>query len=80
MPDVNALIPALRTAASSDSVSAVVLDYGNVLYAWESHGALAGRGPATCAAWRLSSGPPSRAEAPAVASRLSVPCAAAAEV
>ena len=33
MPDVNTLIPALRTAASSDSVSAVVLDYGNVLYA-----------------------------------------------
>ena len=42
MPDVNALIPALRTAASSDSVSAVVLDYGNVLYAWEPIAAVAG--------------------------------------
>ena len=42
MPDVNALIPALRTAASSNSVSAVVLDYGNVLYAWEPIAAVAG--------------------------------------
>ncbi|OFR58672.1 haloacid dehalogenase [Actinomyces sp. HMSC075C01] len=42
MPDVNTLIPALRTAASSDSVSAVVLDYGNVLYAWEPIAAVAG--------------------------------------
>ena len=42
MPDVNALIPALRTASSSDSVSAVVLDYGNVLYAWEPIAAVAG--------------------------------------
>ena len=39
---MNATIPALKTIAPSDSVSAVVLDYGNVLYAWEPIAAVAG--------------------------------------
>ena len=42
MPDVHALTPPLETVAPSDSVSAVVLDYGNVLYAWEPMAAVAG--------------------------------------
>ncbi len=39
---MNATIPALKTIAPSDSVSAVVLDYGNVLYAWEPIASVAG--------------------------------------
>ena len=42
MPDVNTPIPPLRTANPSQPVSAVVLDYGNVLYAWEPIAAVAG--------------------------------------
>ena len=42
MPGVNVLIPGLRTSTPAVSVSAVVLDYGNVLYAWEPMAAVAG--------------------------------------
>ena len=42
MSDVNALIPGLETATPLAPVSAVVLDYGNVLYAWEPIAAVAG--------------------------------------
>ena len=42
MPDVNALPPHLKAAIPSAPVSAVVLDYGNVLYAWEPMAAVAG--------------------------------------
>ena len=42
MSDVNALIPGLETVTPLAPVSAVVLDYGNVLYAWEPIAAVAG--------------------------------------
>ncbi|OLL15768.1 HAD family hydrolase [Actinomyces oris] len=42
MPDVNALIPSLETVTPLAPVSAVVLDYGNVLYTWEPIAAVAG--------------------------------------
>ena len=42
MPGVNVLIPGLRTPTPAVSVSAVVLDYGNVLYAWEPMASVAG--------------------------------------
>ena len=42
MPDVNASPPHLKAAIPSAPVSAVVLDYGNVLYAWEPMAAVAG--------------------------------------
>ena len=42
MPDVNALPPHRKAAIPSAPVSAVVLDYGNVLYAWEPMAAVAG--------------------------------------
>ena len=42
MPGVNVLIPGLRTSTPAVSVSAVVLDYGNVLYAWEPIASVAG--------------------------------------
>ena len=42
MPGVNAPPPPINTATPSVSVSAVVLDYGNVLYAWEPMAAVAG--------------------------------------
>ena len=39
---MNVLIPGLRTPTPAVSVSAVVLDYGNVLYAWEPMASVAG--------------------------------------
>ena len=42
MADVNAPSPFATTSSPVDAVSAVVLDYGNVLYAWEPMAAVAG--------------------------------------
>ena len=42
MADVNAPSPFATTSSPADAVSAVVLDYGNVLYAWEPMAAVAG--------------------------------------
>ena len=42
MADVNASSASLTTSSSAGAVSAVVLDYGNVLYAWEPMAAVAG--------------------------------------
>ena len=42
MADVNAPSPFVTTSSPADAVSAVVLDYGNVLYAWEPMAAGAG--------------------------------------
>ena len=42
MADVNTPSPFATTSSPADAVSAVVLDYGNVLYAWEPMAAVAG--------------------------------------
>ena len=42
MADVNASSASLTTSSSAGAASAVVLDYGNVLYAWEPMAAVAG--------------------------------------